>query len=283
MAGGMFETVSDVQAQTRMDILEKLSGRIRFRLTNAYMFVAVFQKNEEALCSLIAALLHIPRESIVSLEIRNPIKLGEDIGKKSCVLDLLILMNGDMKIHLEMQVENEGNWDDRGLYYLAQNILDLKAGEDYHDLQKTVQIGILDFNFPKDNTEFYQEVVFMNTKTHRIFSDKAVIRMLCLTQIKNASQEDHESGLVRWARFFKAETWEELKHISEGSEVMRKTIVTLAQLSEDEKIREHCRLMDKYEHEIASAKGNAMRQGLEQGLTQGLEQGLAQGLELNCT
>ena len=180
MAVGMFESVPDVQAQTRNELLEKLSGRIRFRLTNAYMFVAVFQKNEEALCSLIAALLHIPREEIVSLEIRNPIKLGENIGKKSCVLDLLILMNGD-------------------------------------DLQKTVQIGILDFNFPRDNTEFYQNVVFMNEKTHRIFSDKAVIRMLCLTQIRNASREDPESGLVKWARFFKAETWEELKHISEFS------------------------------------------------------------------
>ena len=86
----------------------------------------------------------------------------------------------------------------------------------------------------------------------------------------NATQEDHESGLVKWARFFKASTWEELKYISEGNEVMQKTIVTLAQLSEDEKIREHCRLMEKYEHEVASAKGSAMRQGLQQGIQQGI-------------
>ena len=52
MAVSMVGTMPANQAETRIGILNRLSGRIRFRLTNAYMFVAVFQKDQEALCCL---------------------------------------------------------------------------------------------------------------------------------------------------------------------------------------------------------------------------------------
>ncbi len=31
-------------------------------------------------------------------------------------------------VNLEMQVLDEGNWNERGVYYLAENLLDLKKG-----------------------------------------------------------------------------------------------------------------------------------------------------------
>lgn len=54
---------------------------------------------------------------IRSVQIRNPIILGQALDKKDCVLDLLILLNDDTYINLEMQVRNEGNWDDRSIYF----------------------------------------------------------------------------------------------------------------------------------------------------------------------
>ncbi len=147
-------------------ILNTLTGPIRFRLTNAYMFVAVLQKNHEALCHLLAALLHLKRSDIVSVEILNPIILGEDIGKKDIVLDLRILLNNNTVLNLEVQVNNEGNWDDRSLYYLSKNLV-LAVGEDYTELKPVIQIGILDFNYPDCNREFYQKYVLMNIKTQR--------------------------------------------------------------------------------------------------------------------
>ena len=49
-------------------------GKIRYRFMNAYLFATVFQKNQEALKDLIAALLRIELKEIVSLEILNPIQ-----------------------------------------------------------------------------------------------------------------------------------------------------------------------------------------------------------------
>lgn len=236
-----------------MQLWEKLDGPLPFRLTNAYLFVAVLQKNNESLCSLIAALLHIPREEILSVEVLNPIILGQEIDKKDCVLDLLVLLNDHVRINLEIQVKNEGNWDDRSVYYLAQNVCSLQSGDSYQDLQPTVQIGILDFTFPRENTEFYQEIMLMNRKTHRIFNDKIALNVLCLSQIENATQEDKDSGLYLWAKIFKATTWKELKALAQGNNMVQKTVVTMAELSEDEKIREQCRRREKYERDRISS------------------------------
>lgn len=101
------------------------TARLEFRLTNAYLFVAVLQQNQEALCLLIAALLHIKREEILSVKILNPIVLGQSLASKDCILDLLLLLNDQTKINLEMQVTNEHNWDNRNVYYMAAKLTDL--------------------------------------------------------------------------------------------------------------------------------------------------------------
>lgn len=247
-------------------ILGRLSGPIRFRLTNAYMFVAVLQKNHEALCHLIAALLHIRRSDIVTVEILNPIILGEDIGKKDIVLDLRVLMNDNTILNLEMQVNNEGNWDDRSLYYLSKN-LTLAVGEEYMELKPVIQIGILDFNYPNDNIEFYQKYALMNRKTYRIFSDKLAIHVLCLPQIEKATEEDRESGLYKWAQIFRATTWEELKALSADNNIIENTVVTMAELSEDEKVREQLLREEKAERDKLSAQNYGFRQGHAAGLS----------------
>lgn len=75
--------------------------------------------------------------------------------------------------------------------------MDLAHGENYNDMKPVIQIGILDFNYPRGNQEFYQEIYLMNRKTQKIFSDKAAIHVLCLPQIENATEEDRASGHYR--------------------------------------------------------------------------------------
>lgn len=270
--------MSTETAVSNYDILSTLTGPIRFRLTNAYMFVAVLQKNHEALCHLIAALLHIKRSDIVSVEILNPIILGEDISKKDIVLDLRILLNNNTILNLEMQVNNEGNWDDRTLYYLSKNLV-LAVGEDYTELKPVIQIGILNFNYPDKNTEFYQKYVLMNCKTHQIFSDKLGINVLCLPQMENATDEDRESGLYEWAKVFKATTWEELKALSENNHIIENTVVTMAELSENEKVREQLLREEKAVRDKIHAQNYGYRRGMIAGFIDGHEKGQKKGFD----
>ena len=70
----------------------------------------VLQENEFVLRGLIGSLLHLDQSEIKSVEIRNPIKLGDQIDEKTFFLDIEILLNNDTHLNLEMQVLNVGDW-----------------------------------------------------------------------------------------------------------------------------------------------------------------------------
>lgn len=56
------------------------------------------------MAEIVRILLHLSEEEQVECEILNPIILGEQIGNKGYVLDVLVLVNGTEKMNLEMQV-----------------------------------------------------------------------------------------------------------------------------------------------------------------------------------
>ena len=60
----------------------------------------MFQNNELARKGLIASVLHMNPNEIQSVDIRNPIKLGEQIEDKEFVLDIEVLINDYHVINL---------------------------------------------------------------------------------------------------------------------------------------------------------------------------------------
>lgn len=68
------------------------------------------------LCSL----LHLNPGDVRTVQILNPIELGERISDKEFILDIKILMNDDTVIDLELQVNNQYNWPERSLSYLCR-------------------------------------------------------------------------------------------------------------------------------------------------------------------
>ena len=85
------------------------TGKIDYTFTNDYIFRTILQSNELALKGLISALLHIPLDEIQSVEIKNPIKLGETLASKDFILDIQVSLNNDTFTNLEMQVQNHHN------------------------------------------------------------------------------------------------------------------------------------------------------------------------------
>ncbi|RHV45030.1 hypothetical protein DXB46_16140 [Lachnospiraceae bacterium OM04-12BH] len=56
-----------------------------------------------------ASLLHLSPSEITSVEITNPIVLGESTNDKTFFLDIRVDLNQNTLIHLEIQVINEHN------------------------------------------------------------------------------------------------------------------------------------------------------------------------------
>ena len=143
-------------------------GPIPYNLMNDYMFRVVLQENKFVLRGLIGSLLRLDQGDIRSVEIKNPIKLGEQIDDKTFVLDIEILLNNNTCLNLEMQVLNEGDWVDRSLSYLCRAYDDLQHGEDYSEAKCAIHIGILDFTLFKECPEFYASYKMMNVKNHHV-------------------------------------------------------------------------------------------------------------------
>ena len=88
--------------------------------------------------------------------------------------------------------------------------------------------------------------------------------MLDLTQLEIArSQSEADKKLLKWASIFKAETLEELEQLANGEEVFENMVVTMKQLSEDEKIRMQCEAREDYERCLITEYNAGKREGIE--------------------
>jgi predicted transposase/invertase (TIGR01784 family) len=226
--------------------LASFTGTIDYPLMNDYMFRSVMQSNENVLKSFLCSLLHLNPDDVWSVQILNPIELGKKISDKDFILDIKILMNNNTSINLEMQVNNQYNWPERSLVYLSRLFDGLNAGDTYRTVKPAFQIGILDFTLFPQRPEFFGTYKMMNVKNYHKYSDKFTIHVLDLTQIHLAVKEDKEYGLDKWARLFKALTWEDFKMISAGNKSMQEAGETLFALNGDDRIRDRCEAREDY-------------------------------------
>ena len=226
--------------------LQTATGKIDYQMTNDYMFHAALQKNPKVLKSLVCSLLRLRLQEIRSIQIINPIILGETVDEKTFILDINIVLNDNTLINLEMQVENLYNWEERSLSYLCRTFDQLQKGEEYSSAKPVIHISFLDFTPFPEYPEFYASYQFMNEKKHHIYSDKLTLRVVDLRQIELATAEDQASGLEHWARLFKASTWEEIRMIAKKDENLLEATETLYTLNADELVRRQCEARADY-------------------------------------
>lgn len=227
--------------------LANATGTIRYNMTNDYMFRAVLQKNRKVLAGLVGALLHLNPEEL-DVEITNPIILGNSIGDKDFILDIQVIVNGRTKLNLEMQVINYGNWKERSLSYLCRSFDNLAKGSDYINVAPAIHIGFIDFTLFEDAPEFYATYMMTNMKNHKVYTDKLQLSVIELKNIDLTTEEDRRFQVDRWAKLFKAKTWEELKAMAVTNQYMESAVNTMYELSTDERVQEQCRRRAEYEY-----------------------------------
>ena len=230
-------------------------GPIDYGFTNDYMFRIVLQQNNRVLKRLICSLLHLKPDDIISVEITNPILLGDKFDAKEFILDIDVTLNNAMLINLEMQVINEHNWSERSLSYLCRRFDQLGKGQNYINCKPTVHIGFLDFAPFPECPEFYATYKLLNIKNQHLYSDKFTLCVVDLTHIELAADEDKAYGIDLWARLFKSTTWEEIKMIAKNNPVIIDACESLYRLNADEIARQRSRA-----REDAIARENALNQ-----------------------
>ncbi len=229
---------------------EKATGRIPYNMTNDYMFRAVFQSSNKALRGLICSLLHLADSEVTSVEITNPILLGDSIDDKEFRLDIHLLLNDRTRINLEMQIANRLNWPNRSVMYLCRSYDQLNRGQDYKDARPAIHIGLLDYTLFEDHPEFYAAYKLINIKNHQVYNDDLTLYVVDLTRIDLATEEDRHYHIDSWARLMKASTWEELRMTASEDEALYEAAKALYYTCSDEEIRIRCLEREEYYQDL---------------------------------
>ena len=211
--------------------------------------------------------------------IYNPIVLGKYIKDKTFILDIKVLLNDDTIINLEMQLNDYGNWPERSLGYLCRNFDNLNKGDNYINTKAAIHIGFLNFTLFPHTPEFhaiYKMQNVKNVKYHNVYTDKFMLHVIELNNIELATEEDHAYGIDKWASFFKAKTWEDLRMIIDNNPALQSAAETLYQLNMDEQFRETC---DRFIR--AEAEKNALHR-IKAELTQANEALTAENADKDC-
>lgn len=234
-----------------------LTGKIRYTMTNDYMFRAILQKNKKVLRGLISSLLHMSVDEIKEITIENPIILGEAFNEKTIVMDIHIKLNNNSYINLEMQVINKHDWIERSLFYLCRTFGQLEKGDEYTELLPATHIGFLDFTLFPEYPEFFSTYKLLNTKNYHLYSDKFILNVVDLNRTDLATEEDKAYQIDQWVKIFKATTWEELRMLSQDNEYVEEIINTMYECHADAKI---CKQCSDREAELAFRKMEERRQ-----------------------
>ncbi|MBO6298159.1 MAG: PD-(D/E)XK nuclease family transposase, partial [Lachnospiraceae bacterium] len=83
-------------------------------------------------------------------------------------------------------------------------------------------------------------------KDHYPYTDKLQIGVVDLTRIDLATTEDQEYNIDKWARLFKAKTWEDIKMVAAKNRMIDDAATTIYQLTADERIRQQCEAREDY-------------------------------------
>ena len=206
----------------------------------------------------------------ISLD-KNPILRRELKDDKLGVLDVVTELDGKEKCNIELQLIDKNNIIERMLYYWSKMYTrQIKAGEDYDKLEKTIVILIADFNIKGlEEVEYHStwKIIETNSVKKLILTDKFELDIIELSKIKG--RENEKDQLLDWLVFLENPESERVVRKMEENENLKEAVEKLDRISEDEKMQRIIELREKAirdEHAI-----------YDKGLDDGIEEGKAKG------
>ena len=249
---------------------------VKAKLDVVFQKIFTDKNNETLLKSFVSDILDIPYDDITEMVIENSEITPDEIDSKFTRFDLKLTVD-DKLVNVEIQVNNYGDFRERSLYYWAQRYGgQLKRGETYFDVQKTISICIVDFSIFE--TDSYCSTYTMADLEHKsILTDKCAMHFFELPKLDGVYSADDKKKL--WMQLINSESEEELEMLARTNvPEIKQGVMVIKELSADERVKEFARRREERLREELSALGNAERRGRAEGIDIGLRKGRAEGI-----
>ena len=161
------------------------------------------------------------------------------------------------------------------LYYWSKMYTrQIKAGDDYNKLEKTIVILIADFNIKGlEEVEYYStwKIIETNSVKKLILTDKFELDIIELSKIKG--RENEKDQLLDWLVFLENPESERVARKMEENKNLKEAVEKLDRISEDEKMQRIIELREKAIRDEHAIYDKGLDDGIEKGIQKGKEKG----------
>ena len=218
----------------------------------------------------------------ISLD-KNPILRRELKDEKLGVLDIVTELDGKEKCNIEMQLIDKNNIIERMLYYWSKMYTkQIKAGDDYNKLEKTIVILIADFNIKGlEEVEYHStwKIIETNSVKKLILTDKFELDIIELSKIKG--RENEKDQLLDWLIFLENPESERVARKMEENENLKEAVEKLDRISEDEKMQRIIELREKAIRDEHAIYAKGVDDGIEKGIMKIAKSMLKKGMNVS--
>jgi len=207
---------------------------------NDVVFKALFSRGKPRITQ--AMLEAILKMKIDKLELdKSTDLLNENADDKNGRLDLRAIINGNTECDIEVQLASNDNIAERFVYYWAKMYAaNLKIGDTYSDLRKTISIIILDDDFKlTKNLEKPQTTwkIRESEATHLVLTDYFEIIIIEIPKVVKAYQKTTNDEVLQWMLFLDNPEKEEVARIMEENKDIKEAKEELERISQDDILR----------------------------------------------
>jgi predicted transposase/invertase (TIGR01784 family) len=239
-----------------------------------FAFKKLFASDLDSLMALINAVLP-ESEHLTEVTLLNSFNDKSFAEDKLSILDIKARDAVGRHYNIEMQVTDEVYYSQRALYYWSKLYASqLKSGQDYDKLRKTISIHVLNFNCFKE-ADYHNVFHLLNAKSHRRNFEDMELHFIELQKFDKDFDElktrlDHWTSFLTNADRYDKETMP--AQLKADPDISR-AIETLEHLYFTAEEREIYEARLKWWRDERSAIESAEIRGLAKGLAKGLAQG----------
>ena len=202
---------------------------------NDVVFSALFSaKNKNLVKSFISSILN---QDISEIDMDKSTHLIKNfIHNKLGILDLRVKLDNKIYCNVEVQLNDEGNMPERMLYYWSRLFGNqLKSGNPYDKLQKTISVGIFDFELDnlKNLPGYCSKWKIIDDEGRKIIlTDLFELYIICLPRLRKYSKEKIlKDKLAQWMLFIDDPESAEVKEIMKSNSDIKQAVQRLKKLT----------------------------------------------------
>ena len=233
------------------------------------------------LAKMISLIIEIDyKEILKNIRIGNTELMSIYKGDKNSIADIVVYIKESKLINLEMNKNYYKGLIDKNYNYINKLGSTLyKKGESYNSEKQIIQINFDNYHF-FEKRKLINKCMITEVETGEIENRNMIIYHINLAYLKEicySKDIKKLDELEKYCLMLIEESFNKVKKISKGDEVMEKMV---EKISEVQELTFKAAIYDRKEEEEKIRecyKATGLEEGLKEGLKEGLEQGLEQG------